>query len=142
MTPAIAESPAAAAPPGQTTPRADRVVSIDAFHGFVMTLMLAEVMRLPGLAKAFPESGLASFLASHTSHVAWQGASLHDLIQPGFTFLAGASLPFSLAARAARGQPAARMFLHAVGRSLILVFLGIFLRSMNRPRPTSHSKTR
>ena len=33
-----------------------RLVSLDAFRGLVMVLMLAEVMRLPVVAQAFPHS--------------------------------------------------------------------------------------
>ena len=40
----------------------------------------------------------------HQSHVEWTGCSLHDLIQPSFSFLVGVALPFSLASRLARGQ--------------------------------------
>jgi hypothetical protein len=39
-------------------------------------------------------------LKFHTSHVAWTGCSLHDLIQPSFSFLVGVALPFSIAAPA------------------------------------------
>ncbi len=99
-----------------------------------MTLMVAEVLRLPALGKAFPQSAFWGFIAFNTSHVEWQGCSLHDLIQPGFSFLVGASLPFSIANRRARGQSAGRMVAHATWRALVLVFLGIFLRSINRPQ--------
>ena len=60
----------------------------------------------------------------------WQGCSLHDLIQPAFSFLAGASLPFSIASRRGKGESFARMLAHAVWRSIALILLGIFLRSM------------
>ena len=108
-----------------------RVLSLDAFRGFVMFLMLAEAMRLMTVRRAFPESWFWNVVAFHTSHVPWQGCSLHDLIQPAFSFLAGASLPFSIASRTARGEAWSRLLLHAVWRSLVLIFLGIFLRSMN-----------
>ena len=111
-----------------------RVPSIDAFRGLVMFLMLAEVMRLWTLHDAFPASGFWALVAYNTTHVPWQGCSLHDLIQPAFSFLAGASLPFSIASRRAKGETFGRMLGHAVRRSLILVFLGIFLRSMASPR--------
>jgi heparan-alpha-glucosaminide N-acetyltransferase len=39
-------------------------------------------------------------------------------------------LPFSLASRIARGQTFGWMFAHALWRSLLLIFLGIFLRSV------------
>lgn len=110
-----------------------RVPSIDAFRGLVMFLMLAEVMRLWTLHDAFPASGFWALVAYNTTHVPWQGCSLHDLIQPAFSFLAGASLPFSIASRQAKGETFGKMLRHAIRRSLILVFLGIFLRSMHSP---------
>jgi predicted acyltransferase len=107
-----------------------RVASIDVFRGFVMFLMLAEAMHLWTLHDAFPASGFWALVAFNTTHVPWQGCSLHDLIQPAFSFLAGASLPFSIASRRARGDGFGRMLAHAVRRSLVLIVLGIFLRSM------------
>jgi len=109
-----------------------RLTSIDAFRGFVMFLMLAEAMRLWTLHTAFPASPVWAFVAFHTTHVPWQGCSLHDLIQPAFSFLAGASLPFSIASRRGRGESFARMLAHAVWRSVALILLGIFLRSLER----------
>ncbi len=111
-----------------------RITSIDAFRGFVMFLMLAEAMRLWTLHTAFPSSRFWSIVAYNTSHVQWQGCSLHDLIQPAFSFLVGAALPFSLAKRRARGEPFSRMLGHAAWRSIALILLGIFLRSLERPQ--------
>jgi heparan-alpha-glucosaminide N-acetyltransferase len=111
-----------------------RVASIDVFRGFVMFLMLAEVLRLPRTARNFPDSEVWQFIAFHTSHVDWIGCSLHDMIQPAFSFLVGAALPFSIAARQARGQSMTRMTLHAAWRAALLVFLGVFLRSVGRPQ--------
>jgi len=111
----------------------DRIESLDIYRGFVMLLMMAEVLKLGEVAKAYPESQLLSFLAWHQHHVAWRGCTLHDLIQPSFTFLVGAALPFSLAARQARGQSTGTMTAHALWRAFLLVALGIFLRSVGRP---------
>lgn len=113
---------------------ATRVTSIDAFRGFVMFLMLAEVMRLWTLHAAFPASRFWAIVAYNTTHVPWQGCSLHDLIQPAFSFLVGAALPFSLASRRARGETFRRMLGHAIWRSAALILLGIFLRSLERPQ--------
>ncbi|MGH7134450.1 MAG: acyltransferase family protein, partial [Pirellulales bacterium] len=63
----------------------------------------------------------------------WRGCSLHDLIQPSFSFLVGVALPFSLASRQKRGEPLWFSLLHAAWRAAILVLLGIFLRSDGRP---------
>jgi heparan-alpha-glucosaminide N-acetyltransferase len=103
---------------------------MDAYRGFVMFLMMAEVLWLDGVARALPESGFWAFLAHQQDHVAWVGCSLHDLIQPSFSFLVGVALPFSLAARLGRGLSPLRLRLHAVWRAFALVALGIFLRSV------------
>jgi predicted acyltransferase len=108
------------------------VASIDAFRGFVMTLMLAEIMHLDSMAERVPGNAFWSLVSFHTSHVEWAGASLHDLIQPGFSLLVGMSMAFSLASRKARGQSVGQMLGHAIWRSLLLIALGIALRSQGR----------
>jgi predicted acyltransferase len=118
---------------GPTT-LAERLTSLDAYRGFVMFLMMAEVLRLSRVSRALPESGFWGFLAYHQSHVEWIGCSLHDLIQPSFSFVVGVALPFSLAARMAKGESNSQMIAHAFRRALILILLGIFLRSVNRPQ--------
>jgi predicted acyltransferase len=107
----------------------DRLASIDAYRGLVMFLMMAEVLDLCEVASRASGNRYWELLCHHQSHVEWVGCSLHDLIQPSFSFLVGAALPFSLASRLARGQSKAWMTLHALWRSLVLVFLGVFLRS-------------
>lgn len=107
----------------------NRNTGIDAYRGFVMLLMMAEVLRLPAVARSYPNSWIWQQLSWHQSHVAWAGCSLHDIIQPSFSFLVGAALPYSIAARLAKGAALPRMLVHALWRSLILVALGIFLRS-------------
>jgi heparan-alpha-glucosaminide N-acetyltransferase len=109
-----------------------RLASIDAYRGMVMFLMMAEVLHLGRMAKAFPDSPFWQFLGLHQSHVEWRGCTLHDLIQPSFSFLVGVALPFSIAARVARGQSMRAMFGHAFVRALILVLLGVFLRSVGK----------
>jgi len=109
-----------------------RLASIDAYRGLVMFLMMAELLAFWKVSEALPESGFWKFLHHHQSHVEWVGCSLHDLIQPSFSFLVGVALPFSIASRLGRGQSAPLMFGHAIWRSLLLIFLGIFLRSIGR----------
>ena len=83
--------------PGQKSEITQRLVSLDAFRGTIMLLMLNEATRLPLVARSFPHSAIWGFIAYNTEHVDWQGCSLHDLIQPGFSFLVGAAMPFSIA---------------------------------------------
>lgn len=109
-----------------------RLTSLDAYRGFVMLLMMGEVLEFCHVAAARPDNTFWKFLCHHQSHVEWIGCSLHDLIQPSFSFLVGVALPFSLARRVIDGQPGWRRTLHAFGRALVLVLLGVFLRSIGR----------
>ena len=112
-----------------------RLVSLDAYRGFVMLLMMAGgTLGLVSVSRALPGSPFWALLAHHQSHVEWLGASLHDLIQPSFSFIVGVALPFSIAARTARGERMGKLTLHAAWRSLLLVLLGIFLRSVGKPQ--------
>ncbi len=113
------------------SPPQTRIASVDIYRGFVMLLMAGEILGFWHLAEAFPNSSFWRFLAFHQSHVEWTGASLHDMIQPSFTFLVGVVLPYSLSARTTRGSSFASLLKHAIIRSLILICLGIFLRSMH-----------
>lgn len=113
---------------------APRLASVDAYRGLVMFLMMAEALRLGEVSRAISGGPVWEFLAHHQEHVAWVGCTLHDLIQPSFSFLVGVALPFSVAARLARGQSKAGMTAHAFRRAFVLVALGVFLRSVNARR--------
>lgn len=107
-----------------------RVASVDAYRGFVMLLMMAEVLSFRHVSESLPESSFWRFMYFHQDHVPWVGCSLHDLIQPSFSFLVGVALPYSIASRRAKGVAFSPMLLSALKRSLILILLGIFLRSL------------
>lgn len=111
-----------------------RNAAMDAYRGLVMLLMMAEVLQLSRIAGAFPGNAFWGFLAYHQSHVPWEGCSLHDMIQPSFSFLVGVALPYSIASRIARGGTFKKMLAHALWRSLVLIALGIFLRSTSGPQ--------
>lgn len=106
-----------------------RVISLDVLRGLVMVLMLNEATHLHQVAESFPHSWFWSVIGFNTEHVPWQGCSLHDLIQPAFSFLVGAALPFSIASRKIKGQSFGKMVAHAAWRAFLLIALGIFLRS-------------
>jgi len=111
-----------------------RNIAVDAYRGLVMLLMMAEVLRLSRVAEAFPTSIFWKILAYNQTHVEWAGCSLHDLIQPSFSFLVGVALPYSIASRMAKGATFGKLLAHTLWRSLLLTGLGIFLRSMDRPQ--------
>jgi heparan-alpha-glucosaminide N-acetyltransferase len=118
----------------QTGVVSKRISSLDAYRGLVMLLMAAEVLDFSRVSKLKPDSAFWRLLAHHQSHVAWVGCSLHDLIQPSFSFLVGVAMPFSLASREAKGQSDTRMMLHASWRSVALIMLGVLLRTIGRPQ--------
>jgi len=108
-----------------------RNVAVDAYRGFVMILMMAEVLRLAAVARSFPGNWFWQILAYNQSHVEWAGCSLHDLIQPSFSFLVGVALPYSIASRLRKGMSFRQMLPHTIWRSFLLIALGIFLRSIH-----------
>jgi predicted acyltransferase len=111
-----------------------RLVSLDAYRGFVMLLMASSGLGIAHFVNKHQiSSPVWQFLASQTDHVQWRGCCLWDLIQPSFTFIVGVAMPFSLAKRRSQGQSFARMTFHVLMRSLILISLGIFLRSAGKP---------
>jgi len=109
-----------------------RLVSIDAFRGWVMLLLLASLLGFCEVSERLPENPTWRWLCYQWSHVEWRGMTLHDIIQPSFSFLVGTSLAFSVVSRRRRGQNDRNLIIHAAWRSLVLVLLGVFLRSIGR----------
>ncbi len=107
--------------------------AVDAYRGLVMLLMMGEIMQFEKVSRAYPSSTFWHLLAYNQTHVEWAGLGLHDMIQPSFTFLVGVALPYSIASRNRRGESFPRQLLHTLWRSLLLVALGIFLRSLESP---------
>ena len=111
-----------------------RLTSLDVFRGVTMLFMASEILHVPSVARQFPDSGFARFLADMLDHRAWVGCVPWDLIQPAFMFMVGVSLPYSIASRRAKGQSFSRMLAHSCVRAFVLIALGIFLRSQARPQ--------
>jgi predicted acyltransferase len=113
----------------KSSPKPQRLGSMDAYRGWVMLLMAGEMLHFGEISNALQGSDFWRFLAHHQDHVDWQGCTLHDLIQPSFSFLVGVALPWSIARRRSQGDSGPGMFFHTLWRALALVALGVFLRS-------------
>ena len=90
------------------------------------------------MERAYPHSLFWHILGYNQSHVEWTGMSLHDTIQPSFTFLVGVAMPYSLRSRLKRGRTFPSMLGHTIWRSLLLIALGFFLRSIGQPMHQLH----
>ncbi len=114
--------------PGTVIPP-QRLASLDAFRGFTMLLMASESLGIPQVARQFPESRFWQALAYQFDHAEWVGGGLWDMIQPSFSLMVGVSMAFSYAKRRDLGQSYLGMMGHAAWRSVVLIMLGVLLRS-------------
>jgi heparan-alpha-glucosaminide N-acetyltransferase len=108
-----------------------RNLAVDAYRGLVMLLMMGEVLQFSRISDYYSHSLFWKVLAWNQTHTEWFGCSLHDTIQPSFSFLVGVALPYSIRSRQRKGTAFPRMLLHTIWRSLVLILLGIFLRSLH-----------
>ena len=104
-----------------------RLVSLDAFRGFIMLLMASSGFGLAQMAKANPDNVLWQHIGFQVSHVEWVGCALWDLIQPAFMFMVGMAVPLSMMRRKQEGQGFIKRFGHALLRAVILILLGVML---------------
>lgn len=128
-----------------STNAVDRLLSLDAYRGFIMLAMASSAFGFTQLAN-HPEvmaqfadtrwdgvwRSTLSVLAYEFDHVPWTGCGFWDLIQPSFMFMVGVAMPFSYSRRSESGQSRWAQWRHVLVRSLILVLLGVFLSSNGR----------
>ena len=98
------------------SPRAERLVSLDALRGFDMFWIIGGTAILFGLGKVIHRPFFDKFLVQF-DHVPWQGLHFYDLIWPLFMFIMGAAIPLGVAKRRARGQSDRTLLLHASWRA-------------------------
>jgi heparan-alpha-glucosaminide N-acetyltransferase len=96
-----------------------RLISLDAYRGFIMLLLVSEGLGLLAL-QHYPNW---AWLARQADHVPWEGCTFWDLIQPAFTFMVGMAMPFALARRKAQGATNWEQFRHVAYRSFMLILL-------------------
>jgi len=113
----LAQPAAAAGPPVVTT--SARLISLDAYRGFIMLILASSGFGLAVL-KNYPNW---AWLANQFDHVAWEGCTFWDLIQPAFTFMVGVAMPLAFARRLAEGAANAQLFKHVLWRAFLLIVL-------------------
>ena len=108
-----------------------RVVSLDAFRGFIMLSMILHTFGLEELSH-LPVIG---FIYSQLNHASWRGFHFEDVILPTFLFIIGVAMGLSDAKRRERGEVYKSRFTHAAKRVVILFCFGFFLSWISAGKP-------
>lgn len=108
-----------------------RLLSLDALRGFDMVWIAGGEWLIAALA-AWTGWPLFAWAHEQMEHVAWNGFHFYDMIFPLFLFIAGVSMPFSLAKRLERGDSMKSIYRHLFTRLVLLVLLGAIYNGLLR----------
>jgi predicted acyltransferase len=97
-------------------PKTTRLISLDAFRGF--TIMLMILVNNPGSWQ---------FVFSPLRHAEWHGCTPTDLVFPFFLFIMGAAMAFSFARRLEENTSRWPVYRQILKRTFLLIFLGLFM---------------
>lgn len=122
-------SSAAAAPAAdirQTIGAGGRLQSLDFYRGLVMVLLMLESSGLYRyLARISEGTALHAGIQFLFEHATWHALHFWDFIQPGFMFIAGTAMAFSLYKQSAKSVSWNEQHRHAWRRSGWLFFWGV-----------------
>jgi predicted acyltransferase len=96
--------------------QSSRLVSLDAFRGATMALMVL-----------VNDAGDGRHTYGPLKHADWNGWTPTDVVFPSFLWAAGVAMTLSFAKRLETGTPRTTLFWQAVRRSLILYVLGLLV---------------
>ena len=116
-----------ASPPGITSGKiSQRLLSLDFMRGFIMVLLASKALGLwEHLFEATKGNFLNGFFLQFFHHP-WNGLRFWDLIQPGFMYMAGVSMAYSLNKQwSKRSLPGTSLFRKILKRCFWLFFWGV-----------------
>jgi predicted acyltransferase len=93
-----------------------RLVSLDAFRGAVIALMV--LVNDPGDGR---------HVYAPLEHAEWNGWTPTDVVFPSFLWIAGVAITLSLGRKLASGVPRAKLFSQAFRRAVVLYVLGLLI---------------
>ena len=105
----------------ETPTPSDRLVSLDAFRGAIMALMV--LVNTPGTGQA---------VYAPLQHAEWNGWTPTDVVFPSFLWIVGVALTFSFSKRMVEGVSRGQLFARVFRRALIIYALGLFLYGFPR----------
>lgn len=105
--------------------KGSRLGSLDFYRGLIMILLMLESTGLYEHLSEVTTGTAIHPLVGQFFHYPWHGLHFWDLIQPGFMFIAGVAMAFSLFKQTAHGVPWKDQAGKAVRRSCWLFFWGV-----------------
>ncbi|MEI6050023.1 MAG: DUF5009 domain-containing protein [Bacteroidota bacterium] len=103
----------------------NRISSIDIMRGLTLLLMLfVNDLYMPGVP---------SWLGHRAAN--FDGMGLADWVFPGFLFMVGMAIPFSIGNRIAKGDKFFAVALHIIIRSVSLLIIGVLMLNSGRVNP-------
>lgn len=101
-----------------------RIISLDFFRGITMFLLMGESTHLYHFLTSNESGMVIQAIGTQLTHHEWHGLYFWDLVQPFFMFIVGAAIPMSVNSRIKRGDSDKSILMHAIKRSLLLLFFG------------------
>lgn len=102
-----------------------RLLSLDFLRGLIMVLLVFESTRFYDNLFELSKGTAFQNLVIQFFHHPWHGLRFWDLIQPGFMFIAGTAMAYSLHKQTLAGVPWQKQFIKALKRSGWLFFWGV-----------------
>jgi predicted acyltransferase len=109
-----------------------RLLSLDFLRGFIMVLLALDSTGLYGRLIEATEGSSINTLFIQLEHHPWNGLRFWDLIQPGFMFIAGTAMAYSLHKQKELGVPWSTSLKKALRRSGWLFFWGVLDYAVKR----------
>jgi predicted acyltransferase len=110
----------------------NRLLSLDFLRGLIMVLLALEAAGLYSFMSHYSEGTWFHSIAEQFDHHPWNGLRFWDLIQPGFMFIAGTAMAYSLHNQQLKGVPWSTSLNKALKRSGWLFFWGVLIYAVRR----------
>lgn len=108
------------------TPKpSSRLLSLDFMRGLIMVLLMLEGAGLYEHLNEAADSVIVKSVVGQFFHHPWNGLYFWDLIQPGFMFIAGTAMAYSVSRQTANGVPWKKSFIKMLKRCCWLFFWGV-----------------
>ncbi len=105
--------------------QSQRLLSLDFMRGLIMVLLMLESTHLYNHLFQVSEGSNIQLFFLQFFHHPWNGLRFWDLIQPGFMFMAGTAMAYSLHRQQINGMPWSQSFMKVFKRSCWLFFWGV-----------------